>query len=109
MRITHSLNGELHMNAMKNAAHAAILAVWILLGLVFSLKTLFGPSAALMPIVLYWAWFAGYAAFTSWLTTSMFKTPIGAVATHGVTFLALHLVPKVMPFVVLRLGIDLLF
>ncbi|MFT3706390.1 MAG: hypothetical protein QM817_01860 [Archangium sp.] len=97
------------MNAMKNAAHAAILAVWILLGIVFSLKTLFGASPALMPMILFWAWFAGYAAFTSWLTSSMFKTPIGAVATHGVTFLALHLVPKVMPFVVLRLGIDLLF
>lgn len=97
------------MNAMKNATHAAILALWVILGAVFSLKTLFGASPALMPIVLYWAWFAGYAAFTSWMTTTLFKSPIGAIGTHGGTFLALHLVPKIMPFMVLRLGIDLLF
>ncbi|MFZ5443923.1 MAG: hypothetical protein ACOZQL_28215 [Myxococcota bacterium] len=94
------------MNAMKNAAHLAILALWIVVGLVFSLKTLFLP--ALLPVVLFWAWFAGYAAFTTWLT-SLWKSALGVVAAHSVTFLSLHLVPKVMPFAVLRLGLDLPF
>lgn len=94
------------MNALKNATHLAILAVWVVLGIFFSLKTLFLP--ALLPIVLFWAWFAGYTAFTTFLA-QQFKHPLGAAAVHGVTFLALHLVPKVMPFSVLRVGLDLLF
>ncbi len=94
------------MNAMKNAAHLAILAVWVVLGLVFSLKTLFIP--ALFPIVLFWAWFGGYAAFTSFLT-NQFKNPLSALAVHGLTFLGLNLLPKAMPFGILRVGMDLLF
>ena len=94
------------MNAMKNAAHLSILAVLVVLGAVFSLKTLFLP--ALLPIVLFWAWFGGYAAFTSFLS-SQFKNPLAAVAVHAVTFLGLTLVPKVMPFGILRIGLDLLF
>ena len=94
------------MNAMKNAAHLSVLALWVVVGILFSLKTLFLP--ALLPIVLFWARFAGYAAFTSWLT-GLWKSPLGALATHGVTFMALHLVPKTMPFAVLRLGLDLPF
>lgn len=94
------------MNAMKNAAHLAILATWVVLGVLFSLKTLFLP--ALLPIVLFWAWFGGYAAFTTFLS-QQFKHPLAAVGVHAVTFLSLHAVPKVMPFKVLRLGLDLLF
>ncbi|MFO0596666.1 MAG: hypothetical protein U0228_15220 [Myxococcaceae bacterium] len=91
---------------MKNAAHLAVLALWVLAGLLFSLKMLFVP--ALLPIVLFWAWFAGYAGFTTWLS-GQFKTAVGALASHGGTFLALSLLPKVMPFIVLRYGLDLLF
>jgi hypothetical protein len=94
------------MNAMKNAAHLAVLAVWVVLGVLFSLKTLFLP--ALLPIVLFWAWFGGYAAFTSFLA-SQFKNPLSALGVHAVTLLALQLVPKVMPFAILRAGLDLLF
>lgn len=94
------------MNALKNASHLAILAVWVVLGVLFSFKTLFLP--ALLPIVLFWAWFGGYAAFTSFMTTQ-FKNPLAALAVHAVTFLALNLVPKVMPFGILRVGMDLLF
>jgi|APLak6261675434_1056106.scaffolds.fasta_scaffold00886_2 hypothetical protein len=94
------------MNAMKNAAHLAVLAVWVVLGILFSVKSLF--LVALLPVVLFWAWFAGYAGFTSWLA-GQFKSPVGALAAHGATFLALHLVPRVMPFSVLRVGLDLLF
>lgn len=94
------------MNALKNASHLAILAVWVVLGVLFSFKTLFLP--ALLPIVLFWAWFGGYAAFTSFMTTQ-FKNPLAALAVHAVTFLGLNLVPKVMPFGILRVGMDLLF
>ena len=94
------------MNAMKNAAHLSILAVLVVLGVVFSLKSLFLP--ALLPIVLFWAWFGGYAAFTSFLS-SQFKNPLAAIAVHAGTFLGLQLVPKVMPFAILRMGLDLLF
>lgn len=93
------------MNAMKNAAHLAVLAVWLVLGVLFSAKQVFVP--AFSPVLLFWAWFAGYAAFTTWLA-SQFKSPLGALATHGGTFLALTLVPQKMPFAVLRLGLDLL-
>ena len=94
------------MNAMKNAAHLAILAVWVVLGVLFSLKTLFLP--ALLPIVLFWAWFGGYAAFTSFLS-NQFKHPLSAIAVHALTFLGLNLLPKAMPFGLLRVGMDLLF
>lgn len=94
------------MNAMKNAAHLAVLAVWVVLGVLFSLKTLFLP--ALLPIVLFWAWFGGYAAFTSFMA-NQFKNPLSALAVHAVTFLGLHLLPKAMPFGILRVGLDLLF
>lgn len=94
------------MTAMKNAAHLAVLACLAVAGLVFSLKAVFALS--LLPVVLFWAWFAGYAAFTSFLS-SQFKHPLAALAVHGGTVLALQLVPRVMPFSVLRLGLDLLF
>jgi hypothetical protein len=94
------------MTAMKNATHLAVLACLALAGLVFSLKTVFALS--LLPVVLFWAWFAGYAALTSFLS-SQFKSPLSALGVHGATVLALQLVPKVMPFSILRVGLDLLF
>jgi len=94
------------MNAMKNATHLAVLAIWVVLGLLFSLKTLFLP--ALLPVVLFWAWFAGYSAFTTFIA-HQFKNPLSAAAVHGLTILGLTLVPRAMPFAVLRMGLDLLF
>lgn len=94
------------MTALKNAAHLVVIALWIVLGVLFSLKTVFAGS--LLPVVYFWAWFAGYAAFTTWVT-SQFKSALGTLATHGATILLLQLVPKVAPFIALRLGFDLLF
>lgn len=94
------------MNAMKNATHLAILAIWVVFGVLFSLKSLF--AVALLPIFLFWAWFAGYTAFTTFVA-NQFKNPLSAAGVHGATFLALHLVPKTMPFSILRVGLDLLF
>ena len=93
------------MNAIKNAAHYLILAVWGVVGVLFTLKTLFVP--ALLPALLFWAWFAGYAAFTSVVMRPL-KSAWAAVAVHAVTLVVLHLVPMVKPFVALRLGLDLL-
>lgn len=95
------------MNAMKNAAHLAILALWAVAGLLFSLKLLFGPGPALLPVVAFWAWFAGFVAITSFVT-SQFKTALGALGTHAATLFVLALLPKVLPFSLLRLGLDLL-
>ena len=94
------------MNAMRNAAHMLILAIWVILGLLFSLKSLFVP--ALLPIVLFWCWFGGYAAFTTFLS-NQFKSALAPFMVHACTFLGLQLVPKVMPFSILRVGMDLLF
>ena len=94
------------MNAMKNATHLAILTVWVVLGILFSLKTLFLP--AFLPVLLFWAWFAGYAAFTTFMA-QQFKNPLAAAAVHGVTFLVLMLMPRAMPFGLLRVGLDLFF
>lgn len=95
------------MNAMKNAAHVAILALWAIAGLSFTLKLVFGAGPALVPVVAFWAWFAGFAALTSFFV-GQFKGPLGAVATHAGTFFVMSLLPKVLPFSLLRLGLDLL-
>jgi hypothetical protein len=95
------------MNAMKNAAHVVILALWGVAGLLFTLKLLFGAGPALLPAVAFWAWFAGFAALTSFLVGN-FKGPLGAIGTHAGTFFVLSLLPKVLPFSLLRLGLDLL-
>jgi len=95
------------MNAMKNAAHLAILALWAIAGVLFSLKTLFGAGPALVPVVAFWAWFAGFVALTSFVVGN-FKSALGAFGTHAATFFVLMLLPKVLPFSLLRLGLDLL-
>ena len=95
------------MNAMKNAAHLAVLALWAVAGAIFSLKVLFGAPPALLPVVLFWAWFAGFAALTSYVVSKL-KGPLPALGTHAAAFFLLHLVPKVLPFSLLRLGLDLL-
>lgn len=95
------------MNAMKNAAHLAILALWALAGMLFTLKVLFGAGPALVPVVAFWAWFAGFAALTSFVVGN-FKGPLGAIGTHAATFFVLTLLPRVLPFSLLRLGLDLL-
>lgn len=94
------------MNAMKNATHFAILALWLVLGILFTLKCLFIP--ALLPILHFWLWLLGYAAFTTFLA-NQFKSPLGALGTHAVTLFVLLLLPTTMPFSLVRAGVDLLF
>lgn len=95
------------MNAMKNAAHLAVLALWALAGALFTLQTLFGATAGLLAIVGFWAWFAGFAALMTWLVNKL-EGPLATIGAHAAAFFVLNLIPKVMPFALLRLGLDLL-
>jgi hypothetical protein len=104
---TNPLHLGAPMNALKNAAHLVLLALWAVAGALFTLKVVFGASPALMPAFLFWAWFAGFAAVTSFIV-GQFKGPLSAIGTHAAAFFVLHLVPKVLPFSILRLGLDLL-
>jgi hypothetical protein len=94
------------MNALKNAAHLAVLVILGVLGALFSIKSLF--ALAFLPVLLFWAWFAGYAGLTTFLA-QQFKHPLAALVVHGCTILGLQMVPRVMPFSLLRVGLDLLF
>ena len=93
------------MNAMKNAVNLGVLALWAMAGLVFTLKMV--GALALAPTLGFWLWFAGFAALMSWAVGAL-KHPAAALGAHAAAFAALHLIPKVMPFSLLRLGLDLL-
>ena len=95
------------MNAMKNAAHLAVLAAWAIAGAIFSLKVLFAGAPALLSVMMFWAWFAGFAALMSYLVGKL-QGPLPAIGTHAAALFVLHLVPRVLPFSLLRLGLDLL-
>jgi hypothetical protein len=95
------------MNAFKNFTHAAILVVWAVAGLLFTLSSVFGATFALGPALIFWLWFAGFAALTSMVVTK-FHGPIAALATHGAALVVLSVIPKVFPLSLLRVGYDLL-
>ncbi len=93
------------MNALKNFSHLVILALLAVAGLLFSVKAV--AAATLLPAVLFWAWFAGYAAATSWIQRQ-FSSPLAALGTHGAVWVVLSVLPRVAPFSALRLGLDFL-
>lgn len=93
------------MNAMKNAVNLGVLALWAVAGLVFSLKAL--SALALAPTLGFWLWFGAFAALMSWAVGAL-KHPAAALGAHAAAFAALHLIPQVIPFSLLRLGLDLL-
>jgi hypothetical protein len=94
------------MHALKNLTHAAILGIWAIAGLCFSVSSLFG-AAALGPVLIFWLWFAGFVALTS-KVVSKFDTAIGALATHGAALVVLSVIPRVFPLSLLRAGYDLI-
>ncbi len=94
------------MNAMKNAAHLAVLLVWAALGALFSMSALF-VHHDLISTLGFWLWFAGFAALTSTAVTQ-FNSPLGALGVHAGAFMLLNLVPRAFPFSLLRYGYDLL-
>lgn len=94
------------MNAFKNLTHATILGIWAVAGLAFTFSSVFG-AAALGPALIFWLWFAGFVAVTSFVVTKL-EGPIGALATHGGALIVLTLIPRVFPMSLLRVGYDLL-
>ena len=95
------------MKAMKNAVHLGVLAVWAGLGVLLTFNLVFGGTLALAAPLAFWLWFAGFAAVTS-VAVSKFEGPTAALMVHAAAFGVLHLIPKIFPFHLLRLGLDLL-
>lgn len=98
------------MNAMKNLIHGGILAVWALLGLTFTLRCLFGPGAGMATLLdagSWWLWFAGFVGVTT-AAVARFRAAVAPLILHGAALIALHLIPRLFPLSLLRLGIDLL-
>ncbi|MDX2010731.1 MAG: hypothetical protein SFW67_11090 [Myxococcaceae bacterium] len=94
------------MKAMKRLVHLGVLAMWAVAGVLFTLKAVLAVGA-LVPVLVFWGWFAAFAAATSWVVSKL-DGPLGALGTHGVALLVMQALPAVMPFVMLRLGLDLL-
>lgn len=99
------------MKAFRNLIHFGVLGLFGVLGILLTLRVLFG-AAGLAPgglamIAGFWMWFAAYAGGSSALLSrspSAFMAPL----VHGGLYLVLHLFPREMPFGLLRLGYDLL-
>ncbi len=94
------------MNGMKNAVHLGILGIWAVLGALLSIKLVFGAFALFTPLA-FWLWFAGFAAVTT-VVVKKFQGPLGALGVHAAAFGILHLVPRIFPLDLLRLGLDFL-
>jgi hypothetical protein len=94
------------MTAMKNAVHLGVLTIWATLGAMLTFNLVFGSMALVAPLA-FWLWFAGFAAVTT-AVVRKFEGPIAALGIHAAAFGLLHLVPKVVPFHLLRLGLDML-
>ena len=98
------------MKAFRNLIHVGVLALFAILGGILTIKVLFGVSGlvgTLATIAAFWMWFAAYAGGTTALMSksqSAFMAPL----VHGGLYLALHLIPRELPFGMLRMGYDLL-
>jgi hypothetical protein len=98
------------MKPMRNAVHLLLLAGWMLLGVVFTLKSLGSPAglaAGLLGAGTFWIWLVGFAAVTT-VAMARFATPLAAVAVHGGALLVLALIPRIFPLSLLRFGLDVL-
>lgn len=94
------------MKAMKNLVHLGILGVWVVAGLLFTIKAVFVVSG-FGAVALFWGWFAAFAAVTSFVVAKV-DHPLGALGTHGAAVLVMQALPMVLPFALVRLGLDLL-
>lgn len=94
------------MKGMKNAIHIGILGIWATFGALLTFKLVFGALALFTPLA-FWLWFAGFAALTT-LAVKKFEGPIAALGVHAAAFGILHLIPRVFPLDLLRLGLDFL-
>ena len=94
------------MNGMKNAIHIGVLGIWAVLGAMLTFKLVFGAFVLISPLG-FWLWFAGFAALTT-VAVKKFEGPIAALGVHAAAFGILHLIPRIFPLDVLRLGLDFL-
>jgi hypothetical protein len=95
---------------MKNLVHGVVLALWALMGVVFTLKMLLGPGASLAGLLTaatWWLWFGALVGVTT-LAVKRFETAVGALLVHGLAFVVLSAIPALFPLSLLRLGLDLL-
>ena len=94
------------MKGMKNAVHIGILAIWATFGALLTFKLVFAAFAVATPLA-FWLWFAGFAALTT-AAVRKFEGPLAALGIHAAAFGVLHLIPRVFPLDLLRLGLDFL-
>ncbi len=98
------------MKPMRNAIHLLLLAGWVLLGLVFTLKCLGSPAGlatGLLAAGSFWLWLLSFAALTT-VAISRLATPLSAVAVHAGLVVALALLPRAFPLSLMRFGLDVL-
>lgn len=98
------------MKAFRNLVHLGVLVVLGGLGVLLTVKALFAGAAvmgALAVIAGFWMWFAAYAGATTFLV-HRFESAFLAPVVHGGLYLLLHMLPRELPFSLLRLGYDLL-
>lgn len=97
------------MTAMRNLLHGVALALWAVMGLVFTAKSLFGGPImnGLFTAGTWWLWFAGFAALTTIVVRS-FEKAVAPLLVHGAALIVLMAIPKIFPLNLLRLGVDLL-
>ncbi len=97
------------MKQLRNLLHGGVLAVWAVLGLIFTFKALFmfGSLGTLAMVAGFWLWFAGLSGGTTWLVTR-FNSAASSLIVHAAVFFGLQALPRVMPLSWLRYGIDVL-
>lgn len=96
------------MTAFKNLIHAIVLAAWAGMGVLLSLKCVFGAGASLSTLAVaggFWLWFVGFAAATT-AVTSRLKTPLATLGAHAAIIVFLNLLPRALWL--LRYGLDVL-
>jgi hypothetical protein len=98
------------MQALRNLTNAAVLAVWALLGIAFTLRLVFRPGASVGALASaggWWLWFAALAVVATWLVGKL-ESALGALAVHAGLVLVLGLLPAFGPFAYVRFGFDAL-
>lgn len=90
----------------KFLAHGAVLGLWVIAGLIFTVTQLFA-SKGLGATVNYWLWFVGFTGVTT-LAVRFVKSAVVVLIVHAAFALLLNLIPTSMPWSMLRAGYDLL-
>ncbi len=92
------------MTAMRNATHLGVLGIWATFGVLYTLGALM--HADFQPLA-FWVWFGCFAAVMTGIVTR-FESAIAALLSHAGAILIMSILPRVFPFSLVRLGLDLL-